>query len=92
MFRNRKGVGVSPSPLNPVKLELAVIIVIGVLLWAAHRRMTTDPFYQLLIVGGYGVAAMAWLVTRTRRIMARHTAGPDPIPRSARGGRFHEPD
>lgn len=71
MFRNDKGTGVPPSPLNPVKLELAIIMIVAVLLWAVHGRITADPLGQLLLLGGYGVLAMAWLVLRTRRILAR---------------------
>jgi len=76
MFRNHKGIGVSPSPLNPVKLELVVLMIVGVLLWAVHARITADPVNQLLLLGGYGLIAMAWLMLRTRRIMARHAASP----------------
>ena len=77
MFRNDKGVGVSPSPLNPVKLELIVVIIVGVLLWAVHERITADALDQFLLLGGYGLIAMAWLVLRTRRILARRAAGAD---------------
>ena len=77
MFRNDKGVGVSPSPLNPVKLELIVVIIVGVLLWAVHERITADALDQFLLLGGYGLIAMAWLVLRTRRILARRTADAD---------------
>ncbi len=86
MFRNDKGVGVSPSPLNPVKLELVVLIIVAVLLWVVHERITADPLDQLLLLGGYGLLAMAWLVLRTRRILARRAADAE------RNSIFHEPE
>lgn len=71
----RKGIGVAPSPLNPVKLELAVLTVLGVLLWIVHTRITRDALGQLLILGGYGLAAMTWLMMRTRRVVAARLRG-----------------
>jgi hypothetical protein len=86
MFRSDKGTGVSPSPLNPVKLELAVLVIVGVLLWVLHRQLTDDPLDQLLLLGGYGLSAMAWLVMRTRRVLARRTLAADRDPAT------HEPE
>lgn len=67
----RKGTGVAASPFNPVKLELAVLIVGGALLLVIHPRLIGDGPWQLLCLGAYGIGAMAWLVWRTRRVLAR---------------------
>lgn len=80
MFRSDKGTGVSPSPLNPVKLELAVLVIVGAVLWVVHGHITADPLDQLLLLGGYGLFAMAWLVLRTRRVLARRTPTRAPLP------------
>lgn len=72
MHALKRGLRVAPSPLNPVKLELALLIVAGVLVWIVHGRVTSDPLYRLLILAGYGWAAMVWLVMRTRRVLAHY--------------------
>lgn len=62
---------VAPSPMNAVKLELAVICCVGVLLWLAQGRITANPMAQLLLMGGYGCVGMVWIVFRTRRVLTR---------------------
>jgi len=70
---------VGPSPLNPVKLELGVLFAVGLLLLLVHPRLVDGAAGQLLLLGGYGVGAAAWLVWRTRRVLAARRRG-DPGP------------
>ena len=63
---NQKGFTVKASPLNPVKLELGVVLIIGVLLLIINEFITESRETQFLILGGYGIFAMIWLVFRTR--------------------------
>ena len=76
--RHRRGLHVEPSPLNAVKLELAIILVAGLILGLAHGRLSADPGIQFLILVGYGVGAMAWLVLRTRRVLRSNAEGQPP--------------
>jgi len=69
---NDKGFGVAASPFNRVKLELGVIFALGLLLWLAADSITASLAEQLLLLGGYGLLGMLWLVWRTRRLLARH--------------------
>ena len=64
-----KGFGVAASPLNSVKLELGMILFVGLLLWLAVDSITADVSNQLLILAGYGVVGGLWLVLRTRHIL-----------------------
>jgi len=64
-----KGFGVAASPLNSVKLELGIILFVGLLLWLAVDSITADLAYQLLILGGFSAAGALWLVLRTRRTL-----------------------
>lgn len=66
-----KGVKVAPSPLNEVKLELAVILVVGVLLLLAQGRLMDSLLAQILVLASYGVLGMGWLMFRARRILRR---------------------
>jgi len=66
---NKKGFTVNPSPLNPVKLELGVIIILGTTLLLISDHLTKSKFGQLLILGGFGLIAMLWLVFRVRQVM-----------------------
>lgn len=70
-MRPRDGTGVRPSPLNPVKLELAVVLVAAVVLWLLQGRLSTDPLVQLLLLAGFGFTAMAGLMLRARALAAR---------------------
>ncbi len=59
---------VAPSPFNTVKFDLGIILIIGCLLLLAHGRITSSPLLQFLLLLGYGIMSMAWIVFRTRRI------------------------
>jgi len=64
------GFTVAPSPFNPVKLDLGVILVFAVVLGFTHGYVSDDPWIQLALLAGYGFVAMLWLVLRVRRIAA----------------------
>ena len=88
--QRRKGFGVAASPFNGVKFDLAIILIVAVLLLLVHAKLVADSFTQLLMLGGYGVAAMAWLMFRTRSVLrsqrcdvaAQDKSGADGISRS----------
>jgi hypothetical protein len=66
-----KGMTVDPSPLNEVKLDLGVILVVGVLLLLAQGRVLDSLPLQLLLLACYGVLGLIWILVRARRVMAR---------------------
>lgn len=67
----KKGVEVKASPLNAVKLDLALILVMGVLLFFVIGTVVTSVWIELLVLFLYGIAAMAWVVSRTRRVVSQ---------------------
>lgn len=67
--QNRRGFTVAPSPMNTVKLELAVICFVGVLLLLLQGRITSNSLLQILLLGGYGCAGMLWVIYRVRRVL-----------------------
>lgn len=66
-----KGFTVAPSPLNIVKLDLGIILVVGMLLLLIQGRIVDSLLLQLLLLTTYGLLGMVWIVIRTRRVMAR---------------------
>lgn len=66
-----KGMTVAPSPLNEVKLDLAIILVVGMLLLLVQGRLMDGLPAQLLVLASYGVAGMLWIVVRTRKVLRR---------------------
>ena len=66
--RQRRGFTVAASPFNPVKLDLALIIVVAVVVILVHERLTESFLAQLAILAGYGLISMAWLIRKIRRI------------------------
>lgn len=69
----RKGLTVAPSPLNEVKLDLGIILVVGVVLLLVQGRVLDSLLLQLLLLLSYGLLGMIWIIIRTRRVMAKIT-------------------
>jgi hypothetical protein len=65
-----KGMMVAPSPLNEVKLDLGIILTVGVLLLLVQGRIVDSLLVQLLVLASYGLLGLCWIVIRTRKIMA----------------------
>ncbi|GAB4358578.1 MAG: hypothetical protein Kow006_27160 [Gammaproteobacteria bacterium] len=60
---------VEASPLNGVKLELAVALVGAVSFYALLEVLLETGWLQVGLLAGYGIAACAWLVTRARNVV-----------------------
>lgn len=84
--RPRRGFTIGASPFNGVKLELGLLLVVGVVLVLIHRRIVAGALGQLALLGGYGVVSLLWIVARTRWVLVRH-GGARPI-----AGRKGTPD
>lgn len=70
--RRGKAFTVQASPFNAIKLDLALILVVGIVLLIVHERLVDDQLGQLLLVAGYGLVAMLWIVMRTRHVLKKH--------------------
>ena len=62
---------VAPSPLNEVKLDLAIILVVGGLLLLVQGRLLDSLLAQLLVLASYGLLGMLWIVIRVRNVLQR---------------------
>lgn len=71
LARQKKGFTVQASPFNVVKFDLALILIVGVVLMFVHERLVEGQLSQLALLFGYGVAAMCWVLFRTRRVARR---------------------
>jgi hypothetical protein len=69
---------VGASPFNTVKFDLGVLLVIGVLVWLLIDRMSEDLVIQLMVLAGYGLASMLWIIFHTRRILHQITKASHP--------------
>ncbi|MEJ2181330.1 MAG: hypothetical protein P8Y28_13080 [Gammaproteobacteria bacterium] len=69
--QNHQGLSVAPSPFNAVKLELAIILVAGILLWAVVDSITPSESAQIGILMLFGFLGAGWLVIRTRYLSRR---------------------
>jgi len=69
----RKGFTVAPSPLNEVKLDLGIILVVGIVLLLLQGKVLDSLPLQLLLLSSYGVLGMIWIIVRTRRTIAKIT-------------------
>ncbi len=75
--RQRRSFTVAASPFNGVKFDLALIVVVGVVVWLVHDRLIDNGLGQTLFLAGYGVSAMIWLMVKTRRIEQAQRAKAD---------------
>ncbi|MDS4071023.1 MAG: hypothetical protein RKO24_15520 [Candidatus Competibacter sp.] len=66
---------VAPSPLNEIKLDLGIILVVGFLLLLLQGRILDSLSLQLLLLASYGLLGMIWIVARARRILNRIARG-----------------
>ncbi len=66
--RRRRSFTVAASPFNGVKFDLALVIIVGLVVWLIHDRLIESGFGQMLFLAGYGLSAMVWLVAKTRRV------------------------
>jgi len=62
------GFTVVASPFNTVKVELGIILILGVVLFLWHEHLSSDGDVQIAILAGYGVLAALWLVGRVKKI------------------------
>ncbi|WP_455202742.1 hypothetical protein [Kaarinaea lacus] len=68
---DNKGLSVAPSPFNAVKLELAIILIAGILLWAVVDSITPSDSAQIGILMIFGLLGAIWLIIRTRYLSQR---------------------
>ena len=69
LSRRGRGFTVAASPFNGVKLDLAIVVLIGGLVWLIHDRLISSPLGQLILLASYGLSAMCWIIYKTRRVM-----------------------
>lgn len=62
---------VAPSPLNEVKLDLGIILAVGLLLLLVQGWAVDGLPLQFLLLSSYGLLGMIWIVVRVRRVVAK---------------------
>jgi len=60
---------VRPSPLNPVKFELGVILAVSLLLWIGVHLSINDPLAQISVLFLFSVLATGWIVFRIKYLL-----------------------
>ena len=68
----RAGFQVAASPLNAVKLELAIIVVMAILLLLLVNALSTEFLTQVAILSTFSMLSAIWLVVRTRRLIKKY--------------------
>ena len=67
-----KGFAVAASPLNEVKLDLALLLVVGILLLIIEDKLIEQLAGQILLLSVYGLLAATWIIFRVKRVLAKH--------------------
>jgi len=66
-----KGFAVAASPLNAVKLDLAILLVVGIVLLLIVDKLIDHFAGQLVLLFAYGLLAATWIIIRAKRVLAR---------------------
>lgn len=66
--RHKKGFSVAPSPFNPVKFDLGVVIILGICVFVIQEVLISDGNVQLGLLLAYGTIAALWLLVRIQRV------------------------
>ena len=66
------GTRVAASPFNAVKLELILIIIIGITLGLVVNHSIEQDAIQFIVLAAYGLLASAWIVLRVRSLARTH--------------------
>ena len=66
-----KDFSVRPSPLNPVKFELGIIIAVSLLLWFGVHLSINDPIAQISVLFLFSLLAAAWIVLRIKFLLQK---------------------
>ena len=69
--RKGRGITVAPSPLNKVKFELGVVLVLLPLSWLLVSRLFASSLVQFVVLFGLAGMASVWLVLRTRSTLRK---------------------
>lgn len=72
--RSRKGFTVAASPFNAVKFDLAIILVLSVVVFFLHARVTESPVAQIMFLLGFGLMSMCWLLVRTKKVLRENSS------------------
>jgi hypothetical protein len=78
--RQSRDVEVAASPFNGIKIELGFAILLGAILWLAADSITVNETTQWLMLLGYGLTSMCWLMLRTRAVLRRCVANGETNP------------
>jgi len=71
--KTNTGFGVHASPFNGVKLELAIILILGALFWLVLDSITNNEITQIGLLLLFGILGAVWLVIRTRILILKNT-------------------
>ena len=68
---SKKRMHVAPSPLNAVKLDLGLFMMIGLLLWLVLENINISETIMLVALGSWSLIALLWVVVKTRAIIEK---------------------
>lgn len=68
LARKDKGFTVEASPFNVVKVDLAIILFVGIVLLVIHESLSGDPAVQIGVLGLYGLGSMFYVMMKVRKV------------------------
>jgi len=60
---------VEASPFNAIKLELAILLLLGFVFWLVLDSITNSDLTQIIILLIYSMLGSIWLAVRIRRVL-----------------------
>ena len=66
---SKSAFSVAASPFNGIKLELAIILIVGFVLWLVLDSITDNDLTHIAVLFVYSCSTALWLAWRVRNIM-----------------------
>ena len=77
MLEDKSGFIVQASPLNQIKLELGVILIMAVGLLLIIDVITDSRVSQMSILASFGLTSMVWLIIRVKNTVQKLSRSSD---------------
>lgn len=66
--RKRREITVAPSPFNPVKFELGLIMLLAVAVYVMVEKWVDNSLLRWTVLAATGILSMLWLILRSMQV------------------------
>jgi len=75
----KKRLQVAPSPLNEVKLDIGLFILVGLILFLIVELVNIRQGLRFIVLGVWALSMLAWVVLKTQAIIKKTALQGNPL-------------